>query len=198
MIAAKSPSGFTPPALLLRKSRNNSAQTTAGVRPIRKITLEIIPLIIELLNHYFHTKSVSDVKLACEEEAKQILEGSQEHPAIVHAVTLLKALGENFERHADSSTDVAQLTPSHYLVSQQYCLALRNLTSSMSSSCRSKNTKSTLSCCRVFASIEQVHEEYTVTAQHITHALKIMRSSGARPSLLTAGDFCLRTMPGYH
>ncbi|KAJ8116162.1 hypothetical protein OPT61_g2350 [Boeremia exigua] len=138
---------------------------------------------INLLNRYFHTKTIFDINLACEEDARQILETSQTYPSLSRAITSLITLREHFEKSRGALASIIQPIPSHDLGLEQYCLALKGLSNSLSKPLGSDETKATLLCCQIFVSIEQVRENYTAMANHISHALKIMRSHRARPSL---------------
>jgi hypothetical protein len=147
----------------------------------RQPLLEEIPSRdIELLNRYFSTKTLYDVKLACDEEAKQILQASLTDPPIRHAVLSLKALREDLEAFGDIPTSVEQQTPHYDNGLQQYCIALGGLASQLSSP-DSNVLRSVLLCCQIFISIEQVRGDYVVMAKHIIQGLGIMRENRARP-----------------
>ncbi|OBR10049.1 C6 zinc finger domain protein [Colletotrichum higginsianum IMI 349063] len=155
----------------------------AGLQLFRPTStgIEISPQDIDLLGRYFSTKTMFDVKLGCNEEARQILQASQTDPTIQHAVSSLRALREQLE------ASVAQRTPSYgydYGL-QQYCIALGGLATRLSSP-SPKESKSALLCCQIFISIEQVRGNYAAMTQHIIQGLSIMREYRARPKSLPA------------
>ncbi|QKX57630.1 uncharacterized protein TRUGW13939_04748 [Talaromyces rugulosus] len=140
---------------------------------------------IDLLNHCFSTKTLFDVKLACDEEARQVLQASLTDPPIRHAVLSLRALREDLETSGDGPASPAQLTPSYHYGLQQYSMALGALASNLSSP-SSNGLKSALLCCQILISIEQVRKNYAAMAQHIVHGLSIMHQYRARPGFVTA------------
>ncbi|KIW77026.1 hypothetical protein Z517_09472 [Fonsecaea pedrosoi CBS 271.37] len=148
--------------------------------------MEISPHDIDLLNRYFSTKTMFDVKLDCDEEAKQVLQASLTDPSIRHAVSSLRALREDRETTGDVPASAAQQTPSHDYGLQQYCMALGGLASTMSLG--TNGLRSALLCCQIFISIEQVRENYAVMAQHLVRGLGIMREHRARPTFDAANE----------
>ena len=148
---------------------------------------------IELLNRYFSTKSLFEVKLNCDEEARQVLQASLTNPSIRYAVSSLKALREDLEMSGDVPASVVQQTPSYNYGLQQYCMALRVVASDLASP-GSDGLRSTLLCCQIFVSIEQLRGNYGTMAQHITQGLRIMHDYKARPTLVTAH----KLLPAYH
>jgi hypothetical protein len=144
-----------------------------------------VPQDIELLNRYFSTKSLFEVRLSCDEEAKQVLQASLTNPSIQYAVSSLKALREDLETAGDIAASVVQHNPNHDYGLQQYCMALRTLASGLTSP-SSDGLKSALLCCQIFVSIEQLRGNYATMAQHITQGLRIMHDYRARPTLVTA------------
>ncbi|KAJ0166313.1 Transcriptional regulatory protein moc3 [Colletotrichum tanaceti] len=184
--------GYASPFRLVfaRQSINNNVHAgscikpgAAGLQSIRPTStgVEIAPQDIDLLGRYFSTKTMFDVKLGCNEEARQILQASLTDPTIRHAISSLRALREQLE------ASVAQRTPSygHDYGLQQYCIALGGLASRLSSPSL-KDPKSTLLCCQIFISIEQVRGNYAAMTQHIIQGLGIMNEYRARPKLLPA------------
>ena len=151
------------------------------IRPTFKIT----PQDIDVLNRYFSTKTLFDVKLGCDAEARQVLQASLTNPPIRHAVSSLRALREDLETSGDNSASVAQQTPSYHYGLQQYNMALGGLAHNLSSS-GSSGLKSALLCCQIFISIEQVRKNYSAMAQHIVRGLKIMHEYRARPAFTAA------------
>ncbi|KAL8787256.1 MAG: hypothetical protein Q9195_007866 [Heterodermia aff. obscurata] len=123
-----------------------------------------------------------DVRLGCDEEARQVLQASLTDPPIQHAVTSLRVLREDFETSGDVPASVEQQTPSYDYGLQQYCMALGGLASNLSSP-DSNRLKSALLCCQIFISIEQVQRNYAAMAQHIIRGLRIMHEYRVRPSL---------------
>ncbi|KAL2433159.1 Transcription regulator lscL [Exophiala dermatitidis] len=134
-----------------------------------------------------------DVKLGCDEEARQVLQASLTDPPIQHAVLSLRALQEDLETPGDIPASVAQQTPSYDYGVQQYCMALRGIVSNLSSP-GSKGLKSTLLCCQTFISIEQVRGNYAALAQHIIRGLRIMHEYRARPGFVAANIL----VPAHH
>lgn len=156
-----------------------------GLQPIRPTLTEITPQDIELLNRYFSTKTIFDVKISCDEEAKEVLQASLTDPPIRHAVSSLRALREHLETTGDVPESAAQQTPGYDYGLQQYCIALGGLASNLSSP-SSNGLKSALRCCQIFISIEQVRGNYAALAQHIIQGLSIMREYRARPSFIAS------------
>jgi hypothetical protein len=124
-----------------------------------------------------------DVKLGCDEEARQVLQASLTDPPIRHAILSLRALREDLERFGDGRASVAQQTPSYHYGLQQYSMALSGLASNLSSPDFNR-LKSALLCCQVFISIEQVRKNYAAMAQHIIRGLRIMHEYRARPAFV--------------
>lgn len=167
----------------------------AASRPVRPALTEISPADIDLLNRYFSTKTMFDVKLGCDEEAREVLEASLTDPTVRHAVSSLRSLREHLETSGDVSASAAQQSPSYgydYGV-QQYCMALGGLASNLSSP-GSNALKSALLCCQIFISIEQVRGNYGTMAQHIIQGLGIMHEYRARPTLDDANNL----VPAHH
>lgn len=134
-----------------------------------------------------------DVKLGCDEEARQLLQASLTDPSIRHAVLSLRALREDLETSGDGPESVEQQRPSYNYGLQQYGMALGVLSSNLSSP-SSNGLKSTLLCCQIFISIEQVRKNYAAMAQHIIHGLGIMHEYQARPGLAAAN----KLLPAHH
>jgi hypothetical protein len=120
-----------------------------------------------------------DVKLGCDEEARQVLQASLTDPPIRHAVSSLRALREDLETSGD--------LPANDYGLQQYCMALGGLASNLSSP-GFHALKSALLCCQLFISIEQVRANYPAMAQHIFQGLRIMHGCRARPHLVAANE----------
>ncbi|MCJ1405782.1 hypothetical protein MMC11_009012 [Xylographa trunciseda] len=164
-----------------------------GLQPIPPTLTEIAPQDIDLLNRYFSTKTMFDVKLGCDEEARQVLQASLTNPPIRHAVLSLRALREDLETSGDVPASIAQQTQSYDYGLQQYCMALGGLASNLSSP-GSNGLKSALLCCQIFISIEQVRGNYAAMAQHIIRGLRIMHESRARPDFVAAN----KLVPAHH
>lgn len=128
-----------------------------------------------------------DVKLACDEEARQLLQASLTDPTIRHAISSLRALREDFETSAGIAAPAVPQTLSYDYGLQQYCMALGGLASNLSSP-GSGGLKSALLCCQIFISIEQMRGNFSTVAQHITQGLKIMHEYRARPTLVAANE----------
>lgn len=153
----------------------------------RQINGEIDAKDIELLQRCFSTKTIHDVVLDCDKEAKQILEASLTDPSIRQAVLSLKTLRRDLELSGDCVLPGRQQTSSHNYGLQQYSMALGGLASNLSSP--SHNVlKSALLCCQIFISIEQVRKNYTAMVQHIIRGLSIMREYQIRPTLTASKD----------
>ena len=134
-----------------------------------------------------------DVKLGCDEEARQVLQASLTDSPIRHAVLSLRALREDLETSGDGQASVAEQTPSYHYGLQQYNMALGGLASNLSSP-GSSGLKSALLCCQVFISIEQVRKNYAAMAQHIIRGLRIMHEYRARPEIVAAN----KLVPAHH
>ena len=145
--------------------------------------MEITPLDIDLLNRYFSTKTIFDVKLSCDEEAREVLQASLTDPPIRHAVLSLRALREDLEASGVVPVPSIQQTPSYDYGVQQYCMALGGLASNLASP-TSNGLKSALLCCQIFISIEQVRGNYAAIAQHVIRGFGIMHQYRARPCLV--------------
>ena len=128
-----------------------------------------------------------DVKLGCDEEARQVLQASLTDPPIRHAVLSLRALREDLETSGDGPASVAQQTPSYHYGLEQYSMALGGLASNLSSP-GSNGLKSALLCCQIFISVEQVRKNYAAMAQHIIRGLRIMHEYRARPGFVVAAN----------
>lgn len=74
---------------------------------------KISSLNIVTLNCCFHTKTLFNVDLACEEDAKPILKASRSYISVNYAVSSLIALRNNYERHAGTLASVVQPVLSH-------------------------------------------------------------------------------------
>ena len=168
-------------------------KSDVGIQSVRPIFIKIAPHEIDLLNRYFSTKTMFDVNLGCDEEARQVLQASLTNPPIRHAVLSLRAFREDLETSGDSPASIAQQTPSYHYGLQQYSKALGGLASSLSSP-GSSGLKSALLCCQIFISIEQVQKNYAAMAQHIIRGLKIMHEYRARPDFVAAN----KLVPAHH
>ncbi|KAF2467773.1 uncharacterized protein BDR25DRAFT_291112 [Lindgomyces ingoldianus] len=177
----------------IKNAHAGDIKSRAGLQPIRPTLTEIAPQDIDLLNRYFSTKTMFDVKLGCGEEARQVLQASLTDPPIRHAVSSLRALRENLETSEDVPASVAQRAPGYGYGLQQYCMALGGLASNLSSP-GPYRLKSALLCCQVFISIEQVRGNYASMAQHIIQGLRIMHEHRARPNFVAAN----KLVPAHH
>ncbi|EEU36191.1 uncharacterized protein NECHADRAFT_52907 [Fusarium vanettenii 77-13-4] len=187
----------SPFRLVMSQPTHNShaggMKPNAGSIITRHTVVEISPKDIDLLSRYFSTKTIFNVKLGCDEEARQVLQASLTDPPIQHAVSSLRALREHLEASGDLPMSLGQRHPSygsHYGL-QQYCMALGGLASSLSSP-GSNGLKSALLCCQIFMSIEQVRWNFTAMARHMIQGLGIMHEYRARPTF--AGE---RLLPSY-
>ncbi|EED18072.1 conserved hypothetical protein [Talaromyces stipitatus ATCC 10500] len=135
---------------------------------------------IDLLSRHFSTKTLFNVNLGCDEEARQILQTSLTDPLVRHALLSLRALREDLETVGDGDASFAHQTSRHRYGLRQYTIALGGLASNLSSS-GSSELKSALLCCQIFISIEQVRKNYSAMAQHIIKGLRIMHEYRARP-----------------
>jgi hypothetical protein len=155
--------------------------------------MDVAPQDFELLSRCFSTKTLFNVKLGCDEEAKQVLQASKTSPAIRHAVISLRALREDLETHGDVLASVAQQTSSYDYGLQQYCMALGGLAADLSAP-GSDRLRSALLCCQMFISIEQVQGNYTSMCRHLIQGLRIMDQYRARPKLVATNRF----LPAHH
>ncbi|KAK2592806.1 hypothetical protein QQS21_009510 [Conoideocrella luteorostrata] len=174
-------------------ARAGGIKSDIGLQIIRPTLNEITSQDVNILNRCFSTKTLFDIKLDCEEEARQVLQASLTHAPIQHAVMSLRALREDLETSGDSPASMAQQTPCYHYGLQQYSLALGGLASKLSSP-SSNELKSALLCCQIFISIEQVRKNYTAMAQHIIQGLRIMHEHRARPFFVAAN----KLMPAHH
>lgn len=149
---------------------------------------------IELLNRYFSTKTLHNVDLDCDGEARQIIRASLTDQSIRHAIMSLKTLREDLESSGDNLIPSGQQTLSHYYGIEQYSMALGGLASSLTSLTAS-TLKSTLLCCQIFISIEQVRKNYSEMTQHIVRGLDILHQYRVRP-ILEASDRVISAYSG--
>ncbi|KAJ9653458.1 hypothetical protein H2198_007354 [Neophaeococcomyces mojaviensis] len=168
-------------------------KSDTGLQPIRPTLTEVTHQEIDLLNRYFSTKTILNVKLGCDEEARQVLQASLTDPPVRHAVSSLRALREDLEASRAGPASGVQQTPSYNYGLQQYSIALRGLASNLSSS-GSYGLRSALLCCQIFISIEQVQGNFAAMAQHIIRGLRIMHEYRPRPEITAAN----KLIPAYH
>lgn len=188
----QSPFRFAPNQSI--KSKNTGkTKSDEGLRLIQPNAIEITAQDIDLLNRCLSTKTIFNVKLGCDEEARQILQASLTDLPIRHAVLSLRALREDLETSGDGPASVAQPTRSYYYGLEQYSMALGGLASNLSSP-GSNELMSALLCCQIFISIEQVRKNYAAMAQHIIQGLRIMYDYRARPSV----DAANKLVPANH
>ncbi|KAK7219533.1 hypothetical protein V2G26_007536 [Clonostachys chloroleuca] len=165
----------------------------AGLQTMRSTPNALSPEGINLLCRYFSTKTIFNVPLDCNEEAKQVLQASLTDTPVRHAVMSLKALREELESSGDKNpASVGRRTPSCDYGLQQYSVALAGLASKLSSS-SSSELKTALLCCQVFISIEQVRGNFAAMALHIVRGLGIMREFRPRPSFTITNEL----LPAY-
>ncbi|CAH0022533.1 unnamed protein product [Clonostachys rhizophaga] len=181
----------------LTKNANNvyapGIKLRVGLQTMRCTPNALSPEGINLLCRYFSTKTIFNVPLDCNEEAKQVLQASLTDTPIRHAVMSLKALREELESSGDRNpASVGRRTPSCDYGLQQYSVALAGLASKLSSS-SSSELKTALLCCQVFISIEQVRGNFAAMALHIVRGLGIMREFRARPSFTITNEL----LPAY-
>ncbi|KAL3961154.1 hypothetical protein ACCO45_006271 [Purpureocillium lilacinum] len=148
----------------------------AASRPVRPALTEISPADIDLLNRYFSTKTMFDVKLGCDEEAREVSSGAS------------RDLWGRFRICRPAEPELwLRLWRSTILY------GLGGLASNLSSP-GSNALKSALLCCQIFISIEQVRGNYGTMAQHIIQGLGIMHEYRARPTLDDANNL----VPAHH
>jgi hypothetical protein len=182
---------YESPVRLFTSEPIGSGQTGRTSRhiafqPVLPTSTEIDPQEVDLLNRYFSTKTMFDVDLGCEEEARQVLQASLTDSATRHAISSLRALQEDLETTADVPASIKQQIASYEYGERQYILALSGLVSNLLFPGASV-LKSALLCCQIFISIKQVRSNYGAMAQHIIRGLGIMREHRARPTF-AAGD----------
>ena len=180
--------GYETPFKLVTSHAFNSARTggDVGLRPMQSST-EITLQDIVSLNRDLSTKTILDVKLDCDAEAKQILQASLIDPPTRHAVLSLRALRQDLETATDGPAWVPKQTCSYNYGLQQYSLALSGLATQISSA-SPDGLKFTLICCQVLISIEQVRGNFSAMGLHIIRGLKILREYRARPYFTSAGQ----------
>jgi hypothetical protein len=168
-------------------------QADAFAPHIWHVSTDVSPYAIALLGRCFSTKTLFDVKLGCDEEAKQMLQVGLVSPVIRHAVASLRALREDLDTHGDVFAPITLPTPRYNYGLQQYCKALSGLASHLSVPGPAR-LKSALLCCQLFFSIEQVQGHSAGMARHLIQGLRIMDQYGARPKLVAANML----VPAYH
>ncbi|KAH9232432.1 hypothetical protein K456DRAFT_1838981 [Colletotrichum gloeosporioides 23] len=180
----------SPFRLVLTHHASHSAGAKLGTTRIQHIrpstaAIEISPEDVSLLGRYFSTKTIFDVDLACDLEARQILQASLTDPSVRLAVSSLKILRKHLETCEDFTfSSLRQKSGRDYDHGvQQYCMALGGLASKLSSP-GSDEIRSALLCCQIFLSIEQVRGNYSAVAQHLIQGLSIMHEYRARPLLI--------------
>jgi hypothetical protein len=179
--------GYESPFRVLTRETINGGHAAeiklvSSLQPIRSTSSRITPGEIDLLNRYFSIKTMFNIELGCDQEARRILQASLAEPSLRHAVSSLRALREDLEMTGDWPTSFAQQTPCHTDGLRQYNMALVGLASKLSS-LGPESLDSALLCCQVFISIEQVRKNYAAMAQHIIQGLRIMHEYRARPYL---------------
>ena len=184
--------GYESPFRLLTSRRTNNAcaggiKSDKGLQPVHAVSTEITSQDVDLLNRYFSIKTVFDVRLGCDEEARQVLQASLRDPPIRHAVLSLRALRENFETSGDSPAPITEQSSNYNYGLQQYSMALGGLACNLSSP-GSNGLKSILLCCQIFISIEQVREDYAAMALHLIRGLGIMHEYRARPGFVATNE----------
>ncbi|KAF2661493.1 hypothetical protein K491DRAFT_587058 [Lophiostoma macrostomum CBS 122681] len=157
----------------------------ASVRRNQPTFSEIAFHDIHILNRYFSTKTIFDVTLNCEDDARRVLQASLTVPPVRQAVSSLRALREDYEKSGEVPAATIKQTPIYDYGLQQYCMALKGLALNLSSS-TSTGVKSALLCCQVFISIEQVRMNYAAMTRHMSQGLKIMHEYRAGPSFIAA------------
>jgi hypothetical protein len=177
----------------INNAHASGIKSGTGLQPIWPTSTEIAPKDISLLNRYFSTKTMFEVKLGCDEEAGQVLQASLTDLPIRHAVSSLRALREDLEMSGNIRASDFQEAPSYCYGLQQYCMALSGLASNLSS-LGSDGLRLALLCCQIFISIEQVRGNYATMAQHIIQGLITMHEYRARPSFVAAN----RLVPAHH
>lgn len=150
--------------------------------------VEISSCDVDLLKRYFSTKTILDVDLDCDEEARLILRAGLTDSSVRHAVSSLKTLREDLEMMGDNSIPGGRQTKNHFRGLRQYSSALEGLATGLVSPSSPNILKSALLCCQIFISIEQVQKNYTAMAKHIIRGLNIMREHQPRPCLSAQGD----------
>lgn len=139
---------------------------------------------VDLLNRYFSTKTLFNVPLDCNDEARQVLEASATDPHVRHALASLRALRGDLETSGDVYVSIEQTTPKNDRALEQYCTSLAGVASNLAApSPTPYHVRSTLLCCQLFISIEQVRGHFAVMAQHIIAGLEILRENRPRPFL---------------
>lgn len=151
------------------------------------------PADIDLLNRCFSTKTILDVKLDCDEEARQILQASLTDPPMRHAISSLRTLREDLEISGDGPASTTHQTMSYNYGIEQYSMALGGLASNLAFE-GPDGLKSALLCCQIFISIEELRKNYGSMAQHMIRGLRIMHEYRARPSLNAVNQL----VPAYH
>ncbi|KAH8174637.1 Zn2/Cys6 DNA-binding protein [Sarocladium implicatum] len=145
---------------------------------------------VDLLQRCLCTKTLLDVDLDCDGEAREILEASLTDPAIQHAVSSLKSIRQDLEHTSNPqqspSKDSQELVPRDGI--EQYCAALGSLASQLSSSVTPDHRvlRSAILCCQIFMSIEQTRGNFTVMMKHMLQGLNIMQEHRARPRLVAS------------
>lgn len=153
--------------------------------------LNIRPKDVQVLQRCLSTKTLFDVHLDCDEEARELLEASLTNPAVRHAISSLKSLRRGLEDTTSLETDPAMASPQSSASNdglEQYCVAMGVLASQMSSSKAPDRLllRSAMFCCQIFISIEQTRGNFNVMAKHMLQGLNIMHHHRARPRLLAS------------
>ena len=142
---------------------------------------------VELLQRCLSTKTLFDVQLGCDKEARELLEASVTNSAIRHAISSLKSFRHDLELTANPPTGTSPplqgSTPQSGL--EQYCAAMGVLASQLSfpMGTNDRLLRSAMLCCQIFISIEQTRGNFSIMAKHILQGLNIMHEHGARPIL---------------
>lgn len=157
-------------------------QSSMSPQLVQRAWTDITPRNIDLLERCFTTKTVFGADLGCKEDARRILEASLRDPTIQHAVVSLTSFRKDFETTGISSSPIDGQYSGQYLGLRRYSLAIKGLSSKLSTSDLDKPYFALL-CCQLFISTEHVRGNYGAMAQHIIRGLGVIREYRPRPNL---------------
>jgi hypothetical protein len=164
-------------------NHTRGVRRAVGKQPVWSTWTGATPLDVDLLSRCFSTKTIFNVDLGCEEEARDILLASTSSLHIRHAVSSLRALRQNFDSFGHAQATEAQQTQTYVYGLREYCDAMAGLSGRLSYP-GLHEVRSALLCCQIFISIEQIRGNWAAVIQHVIRGLGIMREYRARPELV--------------
>lgn len=165
-------------ALPSRRHETATSKVPASCTAIRVSASEI-----ELLARNLSTKTLFDVKLDYDAEAKQLIIASLTNSQVRNAILSLRAVRGHLESEGHVAAALVASSDGYEYGVTQYCKAMGELARGLRLP-SFESTRSALLCCQVFMGIEQARANFIAMTQHIIRGLAIMHESRARPTLV--------------